>query len=122
MLILASALLVITALTPGAIRPLTTAQVCAIKWGTDSRHVSAAMKRGVFEAYGIPFADRGGYVIDHKIPRELAGSDVRANLWPQRYGAAHVKDVRENALHRSVCAGTLTLAAAQQQMRHWVDP
>lgn len=109
------------AVTPGAVRPLTRSEVCAIHWGTDVRHVTPAMKRAVFAAYGIPLADRRRYVIDHLIPRELAGADEIANLWPQLLADSYVKDVSEGALHRAVCAPTptLTLAEAQDRMRHW---
>jgi hypothetical protein len=30
--------------TPGKVRPLTTAQTCSIKWGRDRRHVTNTMK------------------------------------------------------------------------------
>ncbi len=117
------ALAIIVALTPGAVRPLTTAQVCATRWGLDVRHVDDDTRAKVFAAYKVPLAARAGYVIDHLIPRELAGADDVANLWPQTIVAAHVKDRTENALHRAVCAPspTITLRAAQQQMRAWKD-
>ena len=55
---------------------------------------------------------------DHLIPLELGGDprDVR-NLFPEPYEprpGAHEKDTLENRLHAQVCAGTMTLAAAQQ--------
>jgi putative intracellular protease/amidase len=53
------------------------------------------------------------------VPRELGGADDERNLWPQPLAEARVKDRQENALHRAVCAGTVTLAAAQAQMRQW---
>lgn len=108
-------------LTPGAVRPLSTARVCAIKWGRDVRHVDEAKRAIVFTAYGIPVDARAGLIIDHLIPRELAGDDVVANLWPQTEADSRVKDLTENALHRAVCAPhpTITLAAAQAQMRAW---
>lgn len=108
-------------LTPGAVRPLTLATICATKWGTDSRHVSASLKARVFVEYGIPLADRHLYVVDHKIPREIAGSDSILNLWPELIGPAHAKDKIENELHRAICAPnpTITLDAAQQRMRAW---
>jgi hypothetical protein len=109
-------------LTPGVARPLTTAQVCSTKWGKDRRHVTERMKRHVFAAYGVPLTDRKRYEVDHLIPRELGGADDVLNLWPQSWtGAqnAHLKDRDENRLHRAVCAGTLTLAAAQTAMRTW---
>jgi hypothetical protein len=68
---------------------------------------------------------------DHFISLELGGHprDPR-NLWPERWGTpahpltskgpfaahlvgAHTKDRVENALHREVCQGTLTLREAQ---------
>ena len=71
------------------------------------------------------------YEEDHFISLELGGHprDPR-NLWPERWGtpaqpltargpfpshlvAAKSKDAAENALHREVCAGTLTLREAQ---------
>lgn len=117
LLLLASGVLVITALTPGAIRPLTTAQVCAIRWGVDVRHVTPAMKRHVFEAYRIPLSDRHLYVVDHLISREIAGADVVRNLWPQPIAEAKVKDRLENRLRALTCAGAITLEVAQQAIR-----
>jgi hypothetical protein len=111
--------LAVPTLTPGVVRPLTTAQVCTIRWGLDQRHVSAAARRQVFEAYGVPLAQRATRVIDHLVPRELGGRDDVRNLWPQTRAEAHIKDVEENRLHLAVCAGTVSLADAQQQMRNW---
>jgi hypothetical protein len=107
-------------LTPGVTRPLTTAQVCSIKWGTDRRHVTTTMRRQVLAAYGVAWDDRGRYELDHLVPRELGGADDVRNLFPQPWAAAHLKDRAENAAHRAVCAGTLSLAVAQRQMaRDW---
>lgn len=105
--------------TPGIVRPLTTAQVCAVRWGLDQRHVTPRMKRLAFERYGIPVARRSAYVIDHWIPRELAGADHLLNLFPQPTAEAKLKDRTEHTLHRAVCAGTITLAAAQQAIVQW---
>jgi hypothetical protein len=56
--------------------------------------------------------------IDHLISRELGGADDVRNLWPEAYGTsprnAVRKDRLENALHKEVCAGGLTLEAAQK--------
>jgi hypothetical protein len=103
------------ALTPGATRPLTRDQVCSIKWGTDRRHVTVAMKKHVAAAYGVPWtADVGKkFEFDHLVPRELAGADVVENLSPQEWQYAHLKDRLENELHRRVCAGEMTLDFAQ---------
>lgn len=109
-------------LTPGVVRPLNGGQICGIRWRLDRRHVTRAMRRHVLASYGIRWRARGSYEVDHLIPRQLGGADDVLNLWPQRWPEAHVKDRAENAAHRAVCAGLLTLAAAQQQMQHWGQP
>lgn len=108
------------ALTPGVTRPLSRESVCSIKWGKDRRHVTLSMKKQVFEAYGIPYADHAKYEVDHLISRELGGADDVRNLWPEKWDGqdgAHAKDRLENALHRQVCAGAMTLEHAQQAIR-----
>jgi hypothetical protein len=116
-------------LTPGLARLYSAAEVCGVSWGHDRRHVSAAMKRRVFAAYGLAgngdpacVRDRKGRrcEIDHLISRELGGADDVRNLWPQPYGSrpwnAVRKDQVENRLHREVCAGAITLEAAQREI------
>lgn len=118
------------ALTPGVVRTdLTQDQICRTKWGKDARAVTAAMKAQVFRQYHVPAAAlhvsvagrrRPAFEVDHLISRELGGADDVKNLWPQPYfGAwnAHLKDRLENRLHVEVCAGRLSLAAAQQAIR-----
>jgi hypothetical protein len=123
-LLLAATLIRPLPLTPGVVRPLTRAQVCGTAWGKDRRHVTLAMRQHVFAAYGIPYAQHAQYEVDHLIPRELGGADDEANLWPQPWDGphgAHAKDRLENALHRAVCAGTITLPAAQAAIRtDWI--
>src|SRR5437879_45129 len=70
-------------LTPGAVRPLSKATICKIKWGKDARHVTDTMKKQVFAAYGIPWAQHTMYEVDHLIARELGGADDTKNLWPE---------------------------------------
>jgi hypothetical protein len=54
------------------------------------------------------------YELDHRVPIEVGGAPRDpANLWPQPWKGdrnAHMKDRLENAVHRDVCAGRLTLA------------
>lgn len=107
------------ALTPGATRPISVHELCTTKWGQDARHVTLVMRKEVFAAYRIPYAKHALYELDHLVPRELGGVDDIRNLWPEPWEDAHKKDRLENALHRSVCAGTVTLDAAQAQMRAW---
>lgn len=111
-------------LTPGVARPdLTLKQICATKWGKDARAVSAAMKRQVFAAYGYPMGNRDPRCpceVDHLVSRELGGADDVKNLWPQSYSGpwnARLKDRVENRLHVEMCAGRLSLRAAQDAIR-----
>ncbi len=116
-------------ITPGVVRlviqadglvgPLTTAQVCATRWGLDHRFVTLEMKQDVFRRYGVPWADRALYETDHLIPRELGGADDILNLWPEPWPDARRKDRLENRLHAAVCAGLLTLPEAQDRARHY---
>lgn len=122
--------------TTGAVRISSKAKVCSIKWGKDERHVTQKMKDDVYAEYGTapgqgvcafethPGANgkpvTEGCEIDHLISRELGGADSPANLWPQPYTqhpGAHEKDWLENELHKEVCAGTITLQAAQNEIK-----
>lgn len=117
-------------LTPGAVRSLSLAKICSIKWGKDARHVTDAMKAHVFEAYGLSgnndpacLSDAHGRhcEIDHLISRELGGADDVKNLWPQPYGSlpwnAVRKDRVENRLHNEVCAGNISLKRARDEIK-----
>lgn len=119
-LLLAALALPSPTLTPGVVRPLGVKRVCTTKWGRDKRHVTVAMRKAVFKAYGVDWALRAGYEVDHLVPRELAGADTLRNLWPQPLTEARkIKDPLENRLHVLVCRGTLALKDAQAQMRGW---
>lgn len=104
-------------LTPGAvIATVTTAEVCQAGYTARVRHVTAATKRKVFQAYGIDPSRSAEFEIDHLISLELGGSNDIANLWPEPYNelmGARIKDNLENELHRLVCAGTIPLTEAQ---------
>jgi hypothetical protein len=104
-------------LTPGVTRPISRTAVCSTRWGLDRRHVTEAMRKQVFTNYGIPYSQHRSYELDHDVPRELGGSDDVRNLWPQPLAGkfnAHEKDRLENALHKLVCAGEMSLEFAQQ--------
>jgi hypothetical protein len=103
--------------TPGLLRPLTRTEVCATKWGLDRRFVTVAMKQHVAAAYGVPWADRAQYEFDHLIPRSIGGADAEANLYPQPWTEARLKDRIEIKLSKLVCAGAVSLEDAQQAMR-----
>lgn len=103
--------------TPGATVPMTQSALCATKWGKDVRHVTLSMKKAVCAQYGATSCPGKQWELDHVVSRELGGADAIANLFPQPIGQARLKDRLENLLHRQVCAGTLTLAAAQKEIR-----
>ena len=59
--------------------------------------------------------------LDHLVPLELGGSNDATNLWVEAGPLPNPKDAVENALHREVCDGTLSLRAAQRQIaRNWL--
>ena len=103
-------------LTPGAVLTADVAKICTPGFARELRRTSRALKLAVYAAYHVA-PNSAHYEIDHLIPLELGGADVAANLWPESYdlkrGNAHAKDQLENFLHREVCAGKISLPAAQ---------
>ena len=108
-----------TELTPGVARAKTRDEVCGSDVGKN-RDVPLAMRRKVFELYGMPDADPKAYEVDYLITPALGGSDDIGNLWPQTYSAtvwnARVKDALEDRLHELVCRGDLDLPTAQYEI------
>jgi len=108
-----------TELTPGVVRAKTRDQVCGSNYGKN-RDVPPALRRKVFELYGMPGADPHAYEVDYLITPALGGADDIGNLWPQAYSAtiwnARVKDALEDRLHDLVCRGDLDLPAAQREI------
>ena len=117
--------------TPGAIDPAVTQAdlsrtICRAGYSASVRppeSITEREKRASMGAYG----DRGSmrdYEYDHLVSLELGGApnDAR-NLWPEpdpTYPSPNVKDRLENRLHRLVCDGQLSLAAAQLAIaRDW---
>jgi hypothetical protein len=112
--------------TPGTADPhLTESRLCSPAFRTrSSRNVDASQKRRACRNYGITRNCPGPlFEIDHLISIELGGSNDIYNLWPQpvdRKGLIgfHAKDRVENAAHRAVCNGTMTLEEAQYGISH----
>jgi hypothetical protein len=105
-------------LTPGAIRPVSEADICT---APPSRlpAITSATARLVFDEYGIGDPQPHGYELDYLIDPELGGSTDARNLWPQPYSVtwnARLKDALEDHLHMMVCADQLTLTTAQQDI------
>ncbi|HKW85912.1 MAG TPA: hypothetical protein VJM82_02480, partial [Nitrospiraceae bacterium] len=73
----------------------------------------------IYALYGAKPKPKVCCEIDHLISLELGGSNDLTNLWPEPYSpapGAHEKDKLENALHKAVCGGKMTLKEAQQKI------
>jgi hypothetical protein len=112
--------------SPGAYSSgLTKAVLCSPSFRTGSiRNVPVSEKHADEIEYGMAARPYGRTIeIDHIISLELGGSNNIANLFPEPgSGPAnyHVKDRLENRLHALVCAGSMTLRAAQVGIAsHW---
>jgi hypothetical protein len=87
---------------------------------------SQKIKTAVCVSYGITRGCPGPeWELDDIIPVELGGANVQSNLWPQPIKEARVKDHQVEDLlggpRGLVCAGKITLAAAQSCVRdNWV--
>lgn len=111
-------------LTPGVTVRVTVAKVCTPGYSKTVRNVPDAVKRRVYQTYGITTHKPGDYEVDHLISLELGGANEIGNLWPQSYRGprnAHQKDALENRLHWLVCHGQLSLQEAQRAIvSDWV--
>jgi hypothetical protein len=113
------------ACTPGVADPRVTqdnlhSTICVSGYTSTVRPPSSytdGLKRQQIKAYGYNDTKLADYEEDHLVPLELGGSPTDPkNLWPEpRTGnfPASKKDGVENSLHAKVCAGLVTLAAAQ---------
>ena len=108
--------------SPGAYYSgLTAAVICSSTFRTATiRDVPESEKFAVEREYGMT-ARAYGYTIeiDHIVALELGGSNDIANLFPEPGSGQdnyHVKDRLENRAHDAVCAGQLSLHAAQTAM------
>ena len=111
-------------LTPGATVLLSPGEVCSAS-SAKNKTVPVALRKKVFEAYGISRAERHAYEVDYLITPALGGADDIHNLWPQSYGDtvwnAQVKDDLEDHLRALVCAGKLDLGTAQREIAgNWI--
>jgi hypothetical protein len=106
--------------TPGAIDPSVTqanihSTICRSGYTKTVRPPSSQTERAKFDiaypAYGVPRSDVSE--LDHLVSLELGGANDIANLWPEIGKQPNPKDKVENDLHRAVCDGKVTLAAAQ---------
>jgi hypothetical protein len=109
---------------PGALNPQVTQSniagtICRRGWTRTVRpplSYTANLKREQMRQRRLP-GSAADYEEDHFIPLELGGhpTDPR-NLWPQPIAQAKRKDQWELSLNRTVCAGRMTLGAAQHKI------
>jgi hypothetical protein len=112
-------------LTPGATVLESPGEVCQ-ESNTKNKAVPVALRRQVFDEYGIKAGSPTAYEVDYLITPALGGADDIHNLWPQSYTAtiwnAQVKDALEDHLRDLVCDGQLDLATAQREIAmNWID-
>jgi hypothetical protein len=107
------------ACTPGAIDPaLTKDIICAPGFTTRTVRPpnSQTDKAKTILMRDYTVTGPANYELDHLVPLELGGANTYSNLWPELGPAGNPKDKLENRLHTEVCAGTITLDAAQQEI------
>jgi len=118
--------------TPGAVNLDITQDdidqtICNPQWSTRSirppAHYTNRLKFEQMQEYGDSDTNPRDYEEDHLIPLELGGNPTDPqNLWPEPFdtsipdGGARSKDRVENYLNREVCAGDLSLEAAQREI------
>ncbi len=107
--------------TPGSVDPAITqasiaTTICRSGYTHQVRPPESQTNHAKFDvaypAYRIP--DAAASELDHLVSLELGGSNDITNLWPEVGKVPNPKDKVENALHRAVCDGRVTLAAAQR--------
>jgi hypothetical protein len=119
-------------LTPGVVLITDRNAICQPGYARRARAVSESVKRDVFKRYGIAVHHVGEYEVDHLVSLELGGSntsdprssDYLKNLFPEPYSlvidgrqmGAREKDRAEDATHRAVCKGEISLREAQKQI------
>jgi hypothetical protein len=113
-------------LTPGFARPVSTSEVCAVRYSDDTRVVPASVRRRVFQEYRLTGRQLQGYELDYLISPQLGGTDDIRNLWPEPEAVTgwnmRVKDALEDRLHQLVCQGTINLSTAQRDLAtDWIS-
>jgi hypothetical protein len=103
------------------------ATVCEPGYAKRHLHTSGSLKAAVHCEYGLTSAKIWHCEIDHRIPLEVGGADVKANLWPQSYDTepwnAAMKDRLENYIREQVRnAHTMTLEQGRRVFKgDWIE-
>lgn len=110
-------------LTPGAIRTTDATELCAKSFRTKKYRIATEeTKKKVCANYGVQDCPhQGKEELDDLVALEIGGENVEANLWVQMAPEYHWKDRLEGKLKKLACAGKITFAEAQQEIRaDWV--
>lgn len=106
-------------LNPAVTQVTIDSTICVSGWTATVRPAKSYtedLKREQIAAERLPGGLRS-YEEDHRMPLELGGSPAdTANLSPESPPSPNPKDADETRLRNAVCAGALTLAAAQEQL------
>jgi len=105
-------------LTPGSVVSMDRSLICSPGYAKRVRHpydyAWRQLRVRMFEGYGIPHDHWHEFTVDHLVPIEVGGDPFNLqNIWPQPKAQAIEKDRYENLAHEEVCAGRITLEAAQ---------
>jgi hypothetical protein len=107
-------------LTPGATRPVSMHDVCAVAHEEVVVDVPSALREKILREYGIVEKRESDFEIDFLIAPRLGGTEDPQNLWPEPYASsiwnARVKDDLEERLHKMVCSGEVSLKTAQNDI------
>jgi hypothetical protein len=110
-----------TRCTPGSVDPAVTqanigATICRSGYTekvrppeSETTHAKYDVAYPAYHIAGSPASE-----LDHLVSLELGGSNDITNLWPELGSLPNPKDKVENALHRAVCDGRVSLRAAQR--------
>lgn len=106
------------ACTPGAIDPAVTqsnikSTICTPGYTATVRPPAAETGKWKKESEADYGAGGSKDEYDHLVSLELGGTNATSNLWPEPGSVPNPKDAVENRLHKEVCDGQMTLAAAQ---------
>lgn len=120
LLLLQSVAQPIDGITPGKVLTTSKVTICKVGYTKTVRHSISAKERALeLKLYGYA-AGTPGLVIDHRVPLEVGGADVRENRWPQPRLESIKKDKVEDDLHARICKGTMTVREAQKRfMQDW---
>jgi hypothetical protein len=92
--------------------------ICVKGWTKTIRppaSFTTALKKKQLAEWGYVDQNPKHYEEDHLISLELGGAPwSKKNLWPEPHSQSIKSDPRENAWHRQVCNGTLTLEQARK--------